>query len=83
MTDAEEYAYRNLFTGAEADQILGHERTDDGNIYCSHETYVVTFPVDHSRLMNMTAIWRKELSWGSENWLVPTSREAMLEDFCG
>jgi hypothetical protein len=38
MTDAEEYAYRNLFTRAEADQILGHERAGDENVYCSHGT---------------------------------------------
>lgn len=66
MTGAEEYAYHNLLTGAEADQILGHKRAGDGNIYCSHGTYVVTFPVDHSRPMNRTAVWRKELNWGSQ-----------------
>jgi hypothetical protein len=47
MTEAEECVYLNLFTRAEADQVLGHERAGDGNVYCSHGTYVVTFRADH------------------------------------
>ena len=84
MTDAEEYAYRNLFTRAEADQILGHEWAGDGNIYCSQRAYVVTHPVGHGRLIKVKTVRREEgLSWNNENWLLPTSRETMLEGFCG
>jgi salicylate hydroxylase len=81
---AGEYAYRNLFPRAEADQILGSERAGNGSIYCGQDAYVVTYPVEHGRLMNMTAVRRKaDLTWSDENWLAPTSRETMLEDFNG
>ena len=81
---AGEYAYRNLFPRAEADQILGKERAGNGSIYCGQGAYIVTYPVDHGRLMNMTAVGRQAgLTWNDENWIAPASRETMLEDFTG
>ena len=81
---AGEYAYRNLFPRDEADRIIGKERAGNGNIYCGQGAYVVTYPVDHGRLMNMTAVRRKaNLTWTDENWLAPTPHKAMLEDFHG
>jgi salicylate hydroxylase len=56
---AGEYAYRNLFPRAEADQILGSERAGCGTIYHGQGAYVVTYPVDRGRLMNMTTVCRK------------------------
>ena len=81
---AGEYAYRNLFPRAEAEDILGKEMAGNGSIYCGQEAYIVTYPVDHGKLMNMTAVHRKaDLTWTDENWLAPASRETMLEDFEG
>jgi salicylate hydroxylase len=81
---AGEYAYRNLFLRAEADQILGKERAGNGSIYCGQGAYIVTYPVDHGRLMNMTAVRRTlNLIWKDENWVTPTSSKTMLEDFRG
>jgi salicylate hydroxylase len=77
-----EYAYRNLFPRAEADEILGKDRAGDGSIYCGTGAYIVTYPVDHGTLMNMTAVCRSaNLTWTDDNWLAPVSREIMLEDF--
>jgi salicylate hydroxylase len=81
---AGEYAYRNLFPRAVADQILGKDRAGNGSIYCGQGAYIVTYPVDHGRLMNMTAVCHStDSAWDNENWLVPTPRETMLEDFNG
>lgn len=68
----------------EADEILGEENSGNGNIYCGQGGYVITYPVDHGKLVNMVAIRLKEdMTWDDEQWLVPTPRKAMLDDFRG
>lgn len=81
-TFAGSYAYRNLFPRCEADEILGKDRAGNGSIYCGAGAYIVTYPVDHGTLMNMTAVCRSaNLTWSDDNWLAPTSLEGMLDDF--
>ena len=81
---AGEYAYRNLFPRAEADEVLGKEKAGNGSIYCGHGAYIVTYPVDHGKLMNMTAVHRNpDPTWTDGDWIAPASRETMLEDFSG
>ncbi len=83
-TFAGEYAYRTLFPRKDVDECLGTEVASGANIYCGNGRYVVLYPVDHGELVSMTASVRKDgMVWDSHEWITPTSREEMLEDFRG
>ena len=79
-----EFAYRTLIPRSEADEILGKEIAGNGQLYCGQGGYVVQYPVDHGKLINVVAVRLKEdMIWDDEQWLVPTPRETMIEDFKG
>ena len=82
---AGEYAYRGLFDRSVVDEILGEERAGSASVFVGRGTYVVMYPVDHGRLVSMTAaVRRDDMHWDVDGeWTGPTSREAMLADFEG
>jgi len=78
---AGEYVYRTLIPRAVAEK---HVDAGNGNIYCGKGGYIVMYPVDHGRLMNMVAVRRHpEPTWKHPDWLLPTTREQMMKDFEG
>lgn len=79
---AGEYAYRTLLDRSLANEILTPELAGNGNIYCGKGAYIITYPVDKGKLVNVVAIKRKADSvWDEEEWLAPCPRETMLQDF--
>ena len=45
-------------------------------------SYIVTCPIDHYASMNMVAVIGKEDGkWEHDEWVIPSSREAMLKSF--
>lgn len=79
---AKEYAYRTLLDRSLADQILTSDLAGNGNIYCGRGAYIITYPVDKGRLVNVVAIRRKDDGvWEEGEWLAPCPRENMLRDF--
>ena len=79
---AGEYAYRTLLERSKADDILTSELAGNGNIYCGNGGYIITYPVDKGRLVNVVAIKRKvDMKWDQDEWLAPCSRETMIKDF--
>lgn len=79
---AGEYAYRTLLNRDLANSILTPELAGNGNIYCGHGAYIITYPVDKGKLVNVVAIRRKDdVAWNREEWLAPCPREVMIKDF--
>jgi salicylate hydroxylase len=77
---AGEYAYRTLLDRSVANKILTSELAGNGNIYCGRGGYIITYPVDKGKLVNVVAIKRKD-AWEEEEWLAPCPRENMLAEF--
>ena len=79
---AGEYAYRTMLERETADEILTHEIAGNGAIYCGDGAYIITYPVDKGKLVNVVAIKRKaDMRWEQEEWLAPCPRETMIADF--
>lgn len=79
-----EYCYRGLIPMGEANEVLGEELAGDAQLYCGYGGYIITYPVDQGKLLNVVAIRRTEKKeWGDEQWIVPSSKEDMQRDFEG
>lgn len=79
---AGEYAYRTMLERQLANEILTHDLAGNGNIYCGKRGYIITYPVDQGKLVNVVAIKRKDdLIWEHDDWLAPCPQETMVEDF--
>ncbi|KAI9710958.1 MAG: hypothetical protein M1820_002395 [Bogoriella megaspora] len=79
-----QYAYRSLIPMQHAIDTLGAELAQNGQIYCGYRGYVITYPVEHGKLMNLVAIKQTKRLWPSdEPWVAPATREDMLKDFEG
>ena len=51
-----EYCYRGLVPMSVAESILGPEYAHNGNIFCGHNRYVTTYPVQNHQLLNTVFI---------------------------
>lgn len=79
-----QYAYRQLFPLDVAIAALGHERAKSMTLECGYGGYIVHYPLEDGEFMNITAVVNdKRPKWDDDDWLVPTSYEAMLEDWKG
>jgi salicylate hydroxylase len=76
------YAYRGLIPMSKAAAAIGDRLARNARQYLGYNGHVLTFPIESGKTMNVIAV-RSNDAWlpeGSE-WIVPTSREAMLRDF--
>jgi salicylate hydroxylase len=81
---ADEYAYRTLVPREIAIGILREEAALNGTIYCGNGGYVITYPVDRGKLMNLLALKRvADKTWESDEFVAPGTREQMFSDFEG
>lgn len=79
-----EYAYRGLIPREAADSIFGHEMLSAGNMFCGTDAYILLYPVDGGKLINLITVHRKrDIKWDEEEWVVPVSKETLLEDYQG
>jgi salicylate hydroxylase len=75
------YVYRTLVPRAEAEKFVD---AGNGNVYCGQGGYIVMYPVDHGKLMNMVAVQKhSSKTWDHPEWLLPTTRTDMMKDFVG
>lgn len=79
---AGEYAYRTLLDRDLADEILTPELAGNGNIFCGQGAYIINYPVDRGKLVNVVAVKRKnDRVWERDEWLASCPRETMMKDF--
>ncbi|KAK0644975.1 6-methylsalicylic acid decarboxylase atA [Lasiodiplodia hormozganensis] len=79
-----DYAYRAMVPSEVFEKALGRELTFNGQMYVGQGGYIVTYPVDHGRLVNMVASRSKPGStWDHEAWLLPSTEEEMRSELRG
>ena len=79
-----EYCYRALVPRTVADEVLGAELAGNGQLYCGYGGFVITYPVDQGKLINMAAVKQtQKKEWEQDQWIIPSSTQDMQEDFKG
>jgi salicylate hydroxylase len=83
---ANECAFRALCPRNEATNLLGDDTALTGQLYCGYGGYVVTYPVEHGKFINMVAMPHDgsfTSTWDKNDWTVPTSADEIREKFQG
>ena len=81
---AHEYAYRALVPVGAFKAAMGSERTASGQIYVGASRYIITYPIERGRSVNMVAIRiRPGSEWPHKQWLAPSRPDEALADFEG
>jgi salicylate hydroxylase len=75
------YAYRGLIPMEKAALALGDDLARNSQIYMGHGAHVLTFPIEHGKVMNVVAFQTKKKTWDDEAWVLPMRRDQMLDDF--
>lgn len=78
-----EYAYRALLPRAKVDAIFGHDMLSNGNMFCGKGAYVFLYPVDGGKMINWISVHKRDMEWEDHEWVVPVSKEVMLDDYQG
>lgn len=78
---AGKYAYRGLVPMSAAAAAVGDRLARNANQYLGYDGHLLTFPIESGKTMNVIAVQSSE-SWpGGEDWVIPASRETILDDF--
>ncbi|KAI9648173.1 hypothetical protein NHQ30_002805 [Ciborinia camelliae] len=78
------YAYRAMIPRDVAREAMGDDLALNGQLYLGYGGYMITYPVEHGKLINVVAVKRTEgIEWDKENWLIPGTKEEMLFDLEG
>ncbi|KAK0730882.1 hypothetical protein B0H67DRAFT_478592 [Lasiosphaeris hirsuta] len=83
---AGEYAYRALVPMEEFQALMGVDKSTNGQMYLGHGRYIITYPVEHGKTVNMVGVVRSSTGddvWPHDNWLVSSTREDLLGDYAG
>ena len=80
---AGEYDYRALVPEKLAREILGDDIALNGQLYVGYGGFIITYPVEHGKLINMVSVVRNDQPWNHEQWIVPSTKEDMVKDFEG
>ena len=79
-----QYAYRGLIPREAADRIFGHNMLSNGNMFCGRDAYVLLYPVDDGKLINLITVHRKEdMLWDDDEWVLSVSKQTLLDDYAG
>ena len=76
------YAYRGLIPMDRAVEALGDDNAKNGKMHLGRNGHVLTFPVQHGKVMNVVAFKTNEDDWPDAKRLtLPATREQAKEDF--
>lgn len=76
------YAYRGLAQMDQAIAAIGEERATNSCMHMGPNNHVLTFPVNHGKILNIVAFHTSEHDWDDYQRLTkPAKREDALEDF--
>ncbi|OJD32019.1 mannitol 1-phosphate dehydrogenase protein [Diplodia corticola] len=79
-----DYAYRAMVPSDAFEKAMGPELTFNGQLYVGHGGYIITYPVEHGRLINVVASRCKPGStWGHGSWLLPSTEEEIRSELRG
>jgi salicylate hydroxylase len=78
------YAYRALVPRQVFEEAVGRERTADGQCYFGLGGFIISYPVEKGKTVNMVAVRCKPGgAWTSDAWLSPPSTAEMKKDLKG
>jgi salicylate hydroxylase len=83
---ANECAFRAMVPGSEATNTLGEDLALNSQLYCGYGGYIVTYPVDHGKFINMVAMphdGSPTSTWSQDDWTVSTNAAEIREKFQG
>ena len=76
------YAYRGLIPMNEAAAALGDDLARNSQMWHGHHGHLIAVPVGKGEFLNIVAYRTKHNGkWEDERWVVPSSKENMLQDF--
>lgn len=79
---AEEYAYRSLVDAEVVKEIMGKTLGGNAQLWCGFGGYIVHYPVEQGRLVNVVAVKRDKDKNGRHSYdklITPTKRDDMYE----
>ncbi|KAL8820987.1 MAG: hypothetical protein Q9223_000901 [Gallowayella weberi] len=79
---AKEFAYRGMVPMERAIAVLGEEFARNSMVNIGSDCLTTTYPVEKGTLLNLVAC-RSIDTWEHEEWVVPSSQEAVRKDFAG
>lgn len=79
---AGEFAYRGMVPMEKAVEVLGDEFARNSMCNMAPGCLTTTYPVEKGTLLNLVAC-RSLDKWEHDDWVVPSSQEAVLKDFAG
>lgn len=75
------YAYRGLIQMERAIEAIGEDMATSRIMYSGEGGHILTFPVAHGKTMNVVAFHHDPQEWGSEQLVIPTTKEEAQRDF--
>ncbi len=77
------YAYRKVVSMKKAVEAVGRE-VENRQMYLGKGRHLITFAIRGGEMLNVVAFKDAGgVPWTQRQWVVPSSREALLEDFAG
>lgn len=77
------YAYRKVVEMKKAVRAVGPE-VQNRQMYLGHGGHILTFPIRNGKALNIVAFKDAHgMPWTHRQWVIPSSREAILKDFKG
>ena len=80
---SEKYAYRGLIPMSKAKEALGDYLAGNSQMYLGHEGHILTYPIDHGRVMNVVAFKNQYTPWEHESWVLKSKGAEFRRDFEG
>lgn len=82
MTFSGKYAYRGLVPMEKAKSVLGDYLAGNSQMYIGPKGSVLTYPIDHGKILNVIAFRTKENGvWEHDKWVIPSTSETLVESF--
>jgi salicylate hydroxylase len=83
LTFSGKYAYRGLIPMNKAKEALGDYLAGNSQMYLGPEGHILTYPIDHGKIMNVIAFKNLDTDWEHEAWVLKNKGAEMKRDFEG
>ena len=83
LTFSGKYAYRGLIPMDKAKEVLGDYLAGNSQMYLGPEGHILTYPIDHGKVMNVIAFKNQDTDWEHEAWVLKNQGAEMKSDFEG
>jgi salicylate hydroxylase len=60
---------------------LGDDLAQNSQMYLGHGGHILTYPIDHGRIMNVLACKNQDTPWENESWVLKSTGAELKRDF--